>query len=36
MEAKLIHVKSNVIQMEFHSILNKTGNLTIDEKVDYF
>lgn len=36
MVAKTIHGESNVVPMEFHSILNEIENLMKDQKADYF
>ena len=36
MVAKLVHVRGNVVPMEFHPILNRIKNLIEDLKIDYF
>lgn len=34
--AKIVHVKSNVVPMKFHSALKGIENLMINQKADYF
>ena len=33
--AKIVHIKSNVVPMEFHSICSGIESLMIGQKIDY-